>query len=66
MVTACDIYKGLDFTLYALRFPFLLSTFRFHFPFLLSVSSFHFPFPLFVFCDCNDSELPTQLYTQCT
>lgn len=53
MVTACDIYKGLDFTLYSLRF-------------LLSVSSFHSPFLLFVFCDCNDSELLTQLYTQCT
>lgn len=33
MVTACDIYKGLDFTLYALRFllSVSVSTYRFFF-----------------------------------
>lgn len=47
MVTACDIYKGLDFTLYSLRFllsvssfRFPFSTFRFFFPF--SISTFRF------------------------
>ena len=51
MVTACDIYKGLDFTLYTLRFllsvssfRFPFSTFRFFFPFLLSIFHFHFSF----------------------
>lgn len=45
MVTACDIYKGLDFTLYSLRF--LLSVSSFHF--LLSVSSFRFLLSVFHF-----------------